>query len=106
MKEEFKRIKNISKEIIGKEHYKKIKKLKTYADKTEGLKYLASSKLHLTLTELESKIKEVEEEKSRLLDLKIKLLLSKVRIFKTTFNKRDYEVIKKLIKEIEGEIKC
>lgn len=104
MKKEYKRIKKLGKEIVGKKHYKKIKKLRNYEDKTESLKHLASSKLHTTLIDLESKIKEAEDKKTRLVDMKLSLLPAKIKIFKSTFNKRDYDVVKKLIDEIEGEI--
>ena len=104
MKKEFKRIKKVSREIIGKNHYKKVKKLRNYEDKTEGLKHLAASKLQMTLLDLESKIKEINHKKTRLIELKLLLLPSKIKIFKSTFNKRDYEVIKRLTKEIEEEL--
>lgn len=102
MRQEFKRIKKLGKEIVGKKHYKKIRKLKNYEDKTESLKYLASSKLHNALADLEMKIDKLEHEKKRLIELKLKILPAKIKIFKSTFNPRDYEVIKRMIKEIKG----
>ena len=105
MKQEFKRIKKVGKEIVGKKHYRKIRKLKNYEDKTESLKYLASSELHNALTDLEIKINELEHEKKKLIELKLKILPAKIKIFKSTFSARDYEVIKRMIKEIEGELK-
>lgn len=104
MKNEYKRIKKLGREIVGKNHYKKVKKLKNYEDKTESLKHLASSKLHMTLMDLESKIKEASDKKTRLMELKLSLLPAKIKIFKSTFNKRDYDVVQRLVKEIEGEL--
>ena len=105
MKKEFKRIKKVSKGIIGKKHYKKIKKLKSYEDKTESLKYITASKLELRFLELESKIKEIDNKKTRLIELKLILLPLKIKIFKSTFTERDYNVVQRLIEEIEGELK-
>lgn len=104
MKKEYKRIKKLGKEIVGKKHYKKIKKLRNYEDKTESLKHLASSKLQTTLMDLESKIKKVDDKKMSLVDMKLSLLPAKIKIFRSTFNRRDYNIIKKLVDEIEGEI--
>jgi chaperonin GroEL (HSP60 family) len=104
MKKEYNRIKKLGREIVGDKHYKKVKKLKNYEDKTESLKHLAASKLHTTLIDLESKIKEAEDKKIRLIDMKLSLLPAKIKIFKSTFNRRDYNVVKKLIDEIEEEI--
>jgi hypothetical protein len=105
MKKEFKRIKGVSRKIVGDTHYKKIRKLKTYEDKTEGLKYLVSSKLRLKLMELESKLGDEQHENVRLIELKLILLPSKIEIFKSTFNERDYIVVERLINEIESELK-
>jgi len=106
MKKEFKRIRGVSKKIIDKKHYKKIKKLQSYSDKTEALKYLVASKLQLKLLELESKIQEIEKEATTIIKSKLILLPSKIKIFKSTYETRDYKIIQKLIKEIEEEIKC
>ena len=106
MKKEFKRIKRISKKIIDKRHYTKVRKLQNYEDKTESLKYLVASKLDLKLLELESKVKEIEKRKAMITESKLILLPSKIKIFKSTYKKRDYKVLQKLIKEIEEEIKC
>ena len=104
MKKEFRRIKKVSKEIIGKESYKKVKKLRTYTERTEGLKYLAASKLELRHLELELKSRNLDEKRAKIVEIKLILLPSKIKIFKSTFSKRDYDVIHRLIKEIEGEL--
>ena len=104
MKKEFKRIKKVSKNIIGKEHYKKIKNIKDIKERTEGLKYLAASKLELKHLELELKLKDLNHKRAKIIEIKLILLPSKIKIFKSTFSKRDYNVINKLIKEIEGEL--
>ncbi len=105
MKKEFKKIKSISKEIIDKKHYKKIKKLKNYEDKTEGLKYLVASKLELEILKLELKIKEIDKKRKLLLESKLILLPYKIKIFKSSYKKRDYKAVQNLIEEIEKEIK-
>jgi len=106
MKKEFKRIRKISKKIIEKKHYKKIKKLQNYEDKTESLKYLVASKLELVFLELEQKVREIEKKNNAILESKMIMLPSKIKIFKSTYKKRDYKIIEKLIAEIEEEIKC
>ena len=106
MKKEFKKIKRISKKIIDKKHYKKIRKLQNYEDKTESLKYLVASKLDLKLLELEHKVQEIEKRAAMIAESKLILLPSKIKIFKSTYKKRDYKVLQKLIKEIEKEIEC
>ena len=105
MKKEFKRIKDLSREIVGEEHFKKIKKIKDYGQRTESLKYLVDSKLKLRLLELESKLKEVENKDSWVLESKLKLLESKIRIFQSTYSRRDYDSIKKILDDLEEELK-
>ena len=105
MKKEFKRIKKISKKIVGKKHYKKVKKLSSYDDKTESLKYLVASKLELRLLELESQIRAIDNKKTKLIEVKLILLPFKIKIFKSTFNKRDYDIVQKVIYEIEEDLK-
>ena len=104
MKKEFRRCKKVSKKIIGKESYKKLKKIKDIKEKTEGLKYLAASKLELKHLELELRLKDINHKRAKIIEIKLILLPSKIKIFKSTFSKRDYDVIHKLIKEIEGEL--
>jgi len=106
MKKEYKRIKSISKKIIPKNQYKKIKKIACYVERTEGLKYLVASKLKLKLLELELKSRKIAKKEALLIDSKLTLLSAKIKIFESTFEKRDYNVLKKLIQEIEHEIKC
>jgi len=106
MKKEYKRIRKISKKIIPKHQYKKIKKLKCYVERTEGLKYLVASKLKLKLLELELKSREITEKEALLVKSKLILLPSKIKIFESTYNKRDYKVLQKLFQETEHYIKC
>ena len=104
MEKEFRRVKKISKKIIGKEHYKKAKKIKDIKERTEGLKYLMASKLELKHLELELKLKDFDHKRAKLLEIKLILLPSKIKIFKSTFSKRDFDAIHKLVNEIEGEL--
>lgn len=106
MKKEYKRIKKLSKKIISKDQYKKIKKIGCYIERTEGLKYLVASKLKLKLLELELKLREITKKEVMLVESKLILLPSKIKIFESTYNKRDYKVLQKLIQEIEHNIKC
>jgi len=104
MKKEYKRIRKISKKIISKNHYKKIKKIACYVERTEGLKYLVVSKLKLKLLELE--LRDITKKKAIIIESKLTLLPAKIKIFESTYDKRDYKVVQKLIQEIEHEIKC
>lgn len=106
MKKEYKRIKGLSKKIIPKHQYKKIKKIPDYTERTEGLKYLVASKLKLKLLDLELKSRDIDKKEALLVESKLTLLKSKIKIFESTHNKRDYEVLQKIIQEIEKEIKC
>lgn len=106
MKKEFKRIKSLSKKIIPKSQYKKIKKLKCYTERTEGLKYLVASQLKLKLLELELKAREIVKKESLLVESKLTLIHAKIKIFESTHHKRDYKILQKLIQEAEHEIKC
>jgi len=106
MKKEFKKIKRVSKKIIDKKHYRKVKKLTNYEDKTETLKYLVASKLDLKLLELEQKVGEIKKRSALIAESKLTLLPSKIKIFKSTYSHRDHKVLQKLIKEIEEEIEC
>lgn len=106
MKKEYKRIKPLAKKIISKEQFKKVKKIKDYSDRTEGLKYLIASKLKLKLLELELSSQEIEKKEALLLDSKMILLKSKIKIFESTHNKHDYKILQKIIQEIEHEVKC
>jgi len=105
MKKEYKRIRKLSKKIIGKTSFKKVKKVKNYQERTEGLKYLVASKLDIKLQDLEAKIKGVNRDINPTLDFKIKRLKHKINIFKTTHKKRDYLVLQELTKEIEDQLK-
>ena len=105
MKKEYKRIKEVSKKIIPKEQYKKIKKLDCYIEKTEGLKYLVASNLKLKLLELELKSRESVKKEALLVESKLILLPSKIKIFESTYSKHDYEILQKLIQDIGDHIK-
>jgi len=105
MKKEFKRVKKLTKRIIDKESHKKLKKIRSYDDKTEGLKYLISSYYKLKLLELDSKIGEIKKGKESLvLESKFKLLPHKIKIFESSYLKRDFLTLQKLTKEIEDLI--
>ena len=106
MKKEFKRIRKLSKKIISKDQYKKIKKISCYTERTEGLKYLVASKLKLKLLELEIESRGIDKKEALLVESKLTLLESKIKIFETTHDKRDYKILQKIIQEIEHEIKC
>ena len=106
MKKEYKRIIKLSKKIISKEQYKKIKKIPCYTDRTQGLKYLVASKLKLKLLELELNSREIDKKEALLVNSKLILLNSKIKIFESTYDKRDYKVLQKIIQEISHEIKC
>ena len=106
MKKEYRRIRRLSKKIISKSEHKKIKKIDCITERTEGLKYLLASKLKLKLLELELKSKDVAKKEALLVESKLTLLKSKIKVFESTHDKRDYKVLEKLIQEIENEIKC
>ncbi|MBS3088070.1 hypothetical protein J4226_05755 [Candidatus Pacearchaeota archaeon] len=106
MKKEYLRIKGISKKIIPNEQYKKIQKISCYTERTEGLKYLVASKLKLKLLELELASGEIDKKEALLVRSKLTLLKSKIKIFESTYDKHDYDILLKLIQEIEHEIKC
>lgn len=105
MKKEFKRIKKFSKKFIGRRNYKKIKKIKNFNERTEGLKYLIASKFKLQFLELEFKIKEIEKKEALIIEAKLARLSAKIKIFESTYKKRDFLALQKLIKEIEKELK-
>ena len=105
MKEEFKRIKKLGKEIIGKESYKKVKKIKDYTERTEGLKHLMYSKFHLKLLDIEHKLEKLQKKEKDILNPKVIRLRSKIKIFNSTHEKKDYENLKNLIKNIEEGLK-
>ena len=109
MKDEYKRIKKLAKKIIGKEKFKKIKKVDSYLDKTQSLKYLFNSIIKERLMDLESKIERLEskvENKDLLIaESKLNRLIAKVAIFNSTFNEEDYNKIVVLVNEIKEEIK-
>ncbi len=104
MKKEYKRIRAISKKIISRDQYKKIKKIKDYTERTQGLKYLVASKLKLKLLELELNSREIDKKEALLIESKLILLQSKIKIFESTHSKRDYKILQKIIQEIEKEI--
>ena len=105
MKEEFRRIKKISKEVLGRESYRKAKRIKDYSERTEGLKHLMHSKLHLILLDIEHKIEGLPKKEQKILDPKLIRLRSKIKIFDSTQQHSDYKVFKKLVKDIEEDIK-
>lgn len=104
MKKEFKRILKNSKELLDKDHLKKLKEIKDIREKTEGLKYLIHSNLLERLTDLESKVAKIEKKEALIAEAKLKRLHGKIAIFKSTYSKEDLMVLKNLIKEIEEEV--
>ena len=104
MKKEFKRIRGVSKKIVGRDYFKKIKKIDDHKERTESLKYLVASKLQLRLLDLESKVGNIKKKEAWVIESKIKRLASKIKIFESTHAKKDYLTVEKLINEIEGEI--
>ena len=105
MKKEYRKIKQISKKIITKEQKNKIKKLNCYIEKTEGLKYLVASNLKLKLLELELRSRGITKKEALAIESKLILLPSKIKIFESTYSKHDYEILQKLIQEIEDHLK-
>ena len=102
MKKEFRRIKKLSKGLVSREHHKKLKKIKDIEERTESLKYLVASILKLKALEIESKL---PKKRSLLLDAQLSQLKAKIRILETSHSKKDYELVKKAIEELESEVK-
>lgn len=104
MKEEWKRIRSLGKKIIGKENYKKLKKIQDYSERTEGLKHLIHSNLHLKLLDIEHKIEALKKEEKRILEPKLIRLKSKIKVFNSTHTKKDYDILYNLLSDIEQRL--
>lgn len=98
-------IKSVAKKIIPEESFVKIGKIKSREERDFLYKYLIRSNLELKMHSLEKEIKFLGKEEDVFnLEIKTKLLNSKIRYFIITYDKRDLRVVLKLFKEIEKEI--
>ena len=97
-------LKKIAKKNLLKEDWKKIKKIKDKQEKQEALKYLLTSKLYLRYYNLQDKLEKLDEKEKTFIDLKLKSVPFKIKLFQAGFEKDLLNTID-LINEIEKLVK-
>ena len=104
---EVRRLRKFVKKVVSKKIYKKIKSIKNQDEKLEVIKYSLKTGLEIKLHQLKQKIKEREKKKKDVFyaSTNIGLLESKIKLFNTTFHKKDFEKVLDLFKKIEKELK-
>jgi len=104
LKKEFKTLNKIAKKIVEKKILKKIKSLNDLNERIEVLKYSIKSALDMIVHNLEKKIKKGKKD-IFFAETKLSMLKIKIKLFNVTFNKKDFNTVLSLIKEIEKEVK-
>jgi len=104
MKKEYNRIKRLSKKYVSWRQRWRLRRIRDLHERTEGLKYLVSSFLKVKHADLEHRCAH-EREVSLVLDSKLRLLKSKIRVLEASHSKRDYEIVQSLIDDIEVRLK-
>jgi hypothetical protein len=99
-------LKNIGKKIIPKNTLKKIKSLKDKDEKIESLKFSIKSNTELKYHDLMHRIVRLKMEKkdTLLVELKMDLLKNKIRYFYINYDKKDFIIVNKLLKNINKEV--
>lgn len=99
---ELKKLKSLSKEILEKEHNKKISSLCCIDEKKDATKFLLLSHIKLRHLELESLLNESKDhEDFHVLSLKSSLVPHKIMLLQQDFQEKDFKKILALLDEIE-----
>jgi len=99
---ELKKLKSISKDVIEKEHNKRINSLCCLDDKKDALKFLLLSHVKLKHLELQDLLEESKDhEDFHFLDLKSSLIPNKIMLLQQDFQEKDFKKILVLLDEIE-----
>lgn len=100
--EELKKLKYLSKEVLEKEHHKKINSLCCVDEKKEATKFLLLSHIKLKHLELEELINESKDHQDfHFLSLKSSLIPPKISLLQQDFQEKDFKKILTLLDEIE-----
>lgn len=104
---ELKDLKYIAKRTIGKGTFKKIKKIKDKDEQVRLYQYSIKSALEIKYAELKDRIEKKDKEVGGQFIAKTKVLLlgSKIHYLTVTFNRKDFNVVNKMFKKIEKEMK-
>lgn len=108
MQKDLKNLLKISKKIVKKSTFKKLKKIKDKTELIETTKYSIISSLEQEQFAIEKEIKKLEGQKKDVFFIKNKALLipSKIKHFKINFSKREFYKVFKLLNDIKKEITC
>ena len=100
--EELKKLKSISKDLIEKEHHKKINSLCCIDEKKDAIKFLLVSHVKLRHLELQDLLEESKNhEDFHFLNLKFSLIPHKIMLLQHDFQEKDFKKIITLLDEIE-----
>jgi hypothetical protein len=100
--EDLKKLREISKEILEKEHHKKINSLCCVEDKRDAIKFLMISHLKMRHLEILDLLEESEDhEDFYVLSLKTKIIPSKIIFLQENFEEKGFKKILTLLEEIE-----
>jgi methionine synthase I (cobalamin-dependent) len=104
-KKEVRRLFGLARKIVTKSTYKKLKELR--AEREEAIKYAIKARLENVLDYFEKRIKLLKKEgkETFIAETKLHTLKGKVRLFNATHHKKELDSIRKLVKEIQKEMK-
>lgn len=106
-KREVNKMYKYAKEIVSKKTLSKIKKVKELEEKYEIINYSLKRSLNERIEEYYEKLEVLKEKCEDIFDLEIKIrkLELKIKVFLATVNKKDFNNVLYLIKYINKEIK-
>lgn len=100
--EEFNKLKEASKDILSKDHHKKLESVNCLTDKKHALKFMMVSEVKMRHLELEELIKESEDhEDFHAIYLKSSLIPPKITFLQQDFQEKDFKKIIALLDELE-----
>jgi hypothetical protein len=97
----------VAKKIIPKKTLKKVNTIKDRDEKYRSLVYLVTSRLEIMIYELERTLNKLKMEKkdTMIIEMKKDLLVSKVRYFNASHEKKDFKNLFRIYNEINKEVK-
>jgi hypothetical protein len=105
-KKEVKILMKYAKRILNHSMYKKLKKVRD-EDKTETVHHFIKTALLNAYDDLNQKAIELKKQKKDvfIIETKMNLLGSKIKLFSATFHEQDFIQMKKLFKQVRKEMK-
>jgi hypothetical protein len=106
-RKDYKTLLVIARKIIPKKTIKKIRSIGDKEEKFDLLKYLIKARMEMMLHELDKRINKLKMEKkdTLIIELKTDLLISKIKYFNASNEKKDGKIVFQMFKTIDKEVK-